>query len=221
MNKFVAYYRVSTDRQGKSGLGLEAQQESVNAHLAHCAGDIIEQYTEIESGKKNNRPELEKALRRCRLTGAILIIARLDRLSRNAKFLLSLMDSEVKFVCADMPEANNFTVQILACVAEHESKIISERTKAALQAAKARGVKLGNPNLHLVRPRDTTKARQAHIEQSETRNAELRGVVNELIAEHGGTLSLRETARILNEANYTTARGKKFQATSVKRLIAM
>jgi DNA invertase Pin-like site-specific DNA recombinase len=221
MIKFVAYYRVSTDKQGKSGLGLDAQQEAVNNHLAHCGGETIACFTEVESGKNNNRIELEKALRKCRLTGATLIIARLDRLSRNATFLMSLMDSKVKFVCADMPEANNFTVQILAVMAQYESKLISERTRAALQAAKARGVKLGNPNLHLVRPRDTTKARQAHIEQSETRNAELRGVVNELIAEHGGTLSLRETARILNEANYTTARGKKFQATSVKRLIAM
>jgi Site-specific recombinases, DNA invertase Pin homologs len=220
MIKFVAYYRVSTDKQGKSGLGLEAQQEAVNNHLSHCSGELIECFTEVESGKNNNRIELEKALRKCRLTGATLIIARLDRLSRNATFLMSLMDSKVKFVCADMPEANNFTVQILAVMAQYESKLISERTKAALAAAKARGVKLGNPNLHLIRPTDTTKARRAHVEQSEARNAELRGVINELIAEHGGELSLRETAQLLNAANYTTARGKQFQATSVKRLLA-
>ena len=219
MIKFVAYYRVSTDKQGKSGLGLEAQQEAVNNHLSHCSGELIECFTEVESGKNNNRIELEKALRKCRLTGATLIIARLDRLSRNATFLMSLMDSKVKFVCADMPEANNFTVQILAVMAQYESKLISERTTAALRAAKARGVKLGNPNLHLIRPTDTTKARQTHVKQSEARNAELRGVINELIAEHGGELSLRETAQLLNEANYTTARGKQFQATSVKRLL--
>lgn len=147
MIKFVAYYRVSTDKQGKSGLGLEAQQEAVSTHLAHCGGEIIEHFTEIESGKKNDRPELERALRKCRLTGATLVIARLDRLSRNASFLMSLMDSKAKFVYADMPEANNFTVQIMAVMAEYESKLISERTKAALQAAKARGgVKLaGQP----------------------------------------------------------------------------
>lgn len=220
MIKLVAYYRVSTDKQGKSGLGLEAQQEAVSTHLAHCGGEIIEHFTEIESGTKNDRPELERALRKCRLTGATLVIARLDRLSRNASFLMSLMDSKVKFVCADMPEANNFTVQIMAVMAQYESKLISERTRAALQAAKARGVKLGNPKLDLVRHSDTTKARQAHIEQSEARNAELRSVVNELRAEHGGKRSLRATAQMLNEANYTTARGKKFQATSVKRLLA-
>jgi DNA invertase Pin-like site-specific DNA recombinase len=219
MIKFVAYYRVSTDKQGKSGLGLEAQQETVKQHLAHCSGEIIEHFTEVESGKKNDRPELEKALRKCRLTGATLIIARLDRLSRNATFLMSLMDSKVKFVCADMPEANNFTVQILAVMAQYESKLISDRTKAALQAAKARGVKLGNPNLHLVRNSDTDKARNAHIASAAKRNEELLSVVRELEAEHGN-LSLRQTAKLLNDANYNTARGNKFHANSVKRLLA-
>jgi len=118
-----------------------------------------------------------------------------------------------------MPEANNFTVQILAVMAQYESKLISERTKAALAVAKARGVKLGNPNLHLVRPKDTKAARTAQIKKAQERNQEMLGVVNELIEEHGN-LSLRQTAQLLNEANYTTARGSKFQATSVKRLLA-
>jgi len=139
MNKIVTYYRVSTTRQGKSGLGLEAQEQATNDYITRVGGGIVESYTDVESGKKNNRPELEKALRKCRLTGAILVIAKLDRLSRNARFLLELQDSSIKFVCCDMPEANDLTVGFMACLAQYESKMISERTKAALQAAKARG----------------------------------------------------------------------------------
>jgi len=220
MSKFIAYYRVSTAKQGKSGLGIEAQQNTTASYLAGVKGDLVESYTDIESGSKDNRPELQKALRKCRLTGATLLIAKLDRLSRNRRFLMDLQDSSINFICCDMPEANNFTVGLLACLADYERELISERTKAALKAAKARGVQLGNPNLVLVRNTSTTAANEARSSKAKDRNAELREIIKE-IKEHAGTsLSLREVAEKLNEAGYTTTRGCAFHATSVSRVMA-
>ena len=220
MNKFVTYYRVSTTRQGKSGLGLEAQEQATNDYITRVGGGIVESYTDVESGKKNNRPELEKALRKCRLTGAVLVIAKLDRLARNARFLLELQDSSIKFVCCDMPEANDLTVGIMACLAQYESKLISERTKAALQAAKARGVKLGNKNLHLIRNSDTTAATATLISTAKARNIELQQVIDEIRADTDHKLSLNQIAKRLNDAGYTTSRGGQFHATSVNRILA-
>jgi DNA invertase Pin-like site-specific DNA recombinase len=142
-NKRIAYYRVSTTAQGVSGLGLEAQCKAVRDFNG---GVLIEEYTEVESGKKNDRPQLEAALAACRKHKATLLVAKLDRLSRNASFLLKLRDSKVDFKAVDMPEADRFTVGIMALVAEREAEMTSKRTREALAAAKARGVKLGNPN---------------------------------------------------------------------------
>ena len=220
MTKFVAYYRVSTAQQGKSGLGLEAQEHTTAAYLSSVGGELIESYTDVESGSKDNRPELQRALRKCRLTGATLIIAKLDRLSRNRRFLMDLQESSISFVCCDMPEANSFTVGILACMAQYERELISERTKAGLKAAKARGVRLGNPNLDLVRNTDTTAARAAWIGKATARNLEIKQIIGELQAESVAPMSLREVADKLNEAGYTTSRGAKFHATSVNRVLA-
>jgi DNA invertase Pin-like site-specific DNA recombinase len=143
--KFVAYYRVSTDRQGKSGLGLEAQQAAVRQYLNGGSWQLVGEHVEIETGKRSDRPELVMALDACRRQRAKLVIAKLDRLSRNLAFIATLMDSGVEFVAVDNPHANKLTIHILAAVAEHEREMISERTKAALQAAKARGTRLGNP----------------------------------------------------------------------------
>jgi DNA invertase Pin-like site-specific DNA recombinase len=140
---FVAYYRVSTQRQGRSGLGLEAQQKAVRDHLNGGNWRIVAEFTEIESGQRPGRPQLAAALKACRAVGATLIIAKLDRLARNVHFVSGLMESGVEFTAVDFPQANRLTVHILAAVAEHEAKMISERTKAALAAAKRRGVKLG------------------------------------------------------------------------------
>ena len=145
--KFVAYFRVSTDRQGKSGLGLEAQRKSVLDYLDGGRWELVAEFTEVESGKHNDRPELEKALAACKKQRAKLVIAKLDRLSRNLAFIATLMDSGVEFVAVDNPHANKLTVHILAAVAQHEREIISARTSAALKAAKARGKRLGNPKL--------------------------------------------------------------------------
>lgn len=140
---YVAYYRVSTKEQGRSGLGLEAQRAGVRAHLHTVCGELVGEFTEVESGRKRNRPQLAAALDACRRNKARLIIARLDRLGRNVAFVSSLMESRVDFVAADNPHATRFVVHVMAAMAEEESRLISERTKGALSAAKARGVKLG------------------------------------------------------------------------------
>ena len=145
--RFVAYFRVSTDRQGKSGLGLEAQREVVLNYLDGGRWTLIDEFTEIESGKRNDRPELEKAFAACKKQKAKLVIAKLDRLSRNLAFIATLMDSGVEFIAVDNPHANKLTIHILAAVAQHKREMISARTSAALKAAKARGKRLGNPKL--------------------------------------------------------------------------
>src|SRR6266550_818141 len=147
MPAFVAYFRVSTDSQSISGLGLEAQREAVARHVGAGGGTIVASFEEVESGKKNDRPQIAAALAVCRARHATLIIAKLDRLARNVAFISSLMESGVDFVAVDNPHATRLTIHILAAVAEHEREMISQRTKAALAAARARGVKLGNPRL--------------------------------------------------------------------------
>tara|TARA_R110002126_G_scaffold291062_1_gene450184 strand:+ start:6645 stop:7313 length:669 start_codon:yes stop_codon:yes gene_type:complete len=218
--RFIAYYRVSTAKQGQSGLGLEAQQAAVADYLTSNTGELITEYTEIQSGSKDNRPELQAALRQCRLTGATLLIAKLDRLSRNRSFLMSVQDSSVKFVAVDMPEANHFTVGLMACLADYERELISERTKAALKAAKARGVKLGNPRLNEVRHTDTSAATEARTTKAKQRNAEILEIINEMRDSTGTEVSLRDLTKMLNDAGYKTSRGKEWHPTSVSRVLA-
>src|SRR5215831_9386475 len=146
IRKIVSYCRVSTAKQGRSGLGLEAQRAAINDFLNGGQWKLVAEYVEIETGKNDDRPELRKALHRAKVTGATLVIAKLDRLSRNLRFIAELQESKVKFLCADMPDATELTIHIFASLAQHERKVISERTKRALQAAKARGKVLGNPN---------------------------------------------------------------------------
>src|SRR3954453_14212198 len=144
--KWVAYYRVSTQKQGASGLGLEGQREAVAGYLDGGNWQLAAEFTEVESGRRDDRPELAKALATCRRLGDHLIIATLDRVARNVPFVSNLMEASVEFVAVDFPTANRLTIHILAAVAEHEREMISTRTKAGLAAAKARGTKLGNPN---------------------------------------------------------------------------
>lgn len=142
----VAYYRVSTARQGQSGLGLEAQRAAVAGHVANSGAPLVAEFVEVETGtRKRHRPELDRALAQARASGGVLVIAKFDRLARDVAFLSTLMNGDVPFRALDLPHASRFTLHVLAAVAEKEATDISERTKAALAAAKARGTKLGNP----------------------------------------------------------------------------
>ncbi len=142
-SKYIAYFRVSTERQGVSGLGLEAQQTSVNQYVARSGGELLAEYVEVESGRKSDRPQLTAAIAKAKKLGAILLIAKLDRLARRVHFISGLMETGVQFRAADMPNADRFMLHVYAAMAEEEARRISERTRNALQAAKARGVKLG------------------------------------------------------------------------------
>src|SRR5262245_56388750 len=159
--KFIAYFRVSTDRQGKSGLGLEAQREAVLNYLNGGSWTMVAEFTEVEGGKHADRPQLAAALAACEKQKAKLVIAKLDRLSRNLAFIATLMDSGVEFVAVDNPHANKLTIHILAAVAQHEREMIAQRTREALAAAKARGVKLGNPRLAEARAGVTAARKRA------------------------------------------------------------
>jgi DNA invertase Pin-like site-specific DNA recombinase len=175
--KFIAYHRVSTAKQGASGLGLEAQQAAVTAYLNGGAWTLLGTFVEVESGKRNDRPQLTKALAQCKLTGATLIIAKLDRLARNVAFIANLTDSGVEFIAVDQPHATRFTLHILAAVAEHEAKMISARTKAALAAAKARGKTLGGFRGYVP---DAALGRQARHAASEAFAADVGPIVAKL-----------------------------------------
>jgi DNA invertase Pin-like site-specific DNA recombinase len=220
---FVAYYRVSTERQGRSGLGLDAQKAAVLAHLNGGEWTLLAEVVEIESGKRSDRPKLAEALRLCRLHGATLIIAKLDRLARNVHFISSLMESGVEFVAVDFPQANRLTIHILAAVAEHEAKMISERTKAALQAAKERGTPLGGYTACGGGPKidEAARARSAARRQAvaNERAADLAPIISELQA--AGVTSLGGIARALSERGVPTARGSsRWRESQVARVLA-
>lgn len=222
IERAVVYYRVSTARQGASGLGLEAQRVAVETLCASRGWSIIAPpFQEVESGKRSDRPELLKALEQAKLTGARLVIAKLDRLSRDATFLLTLQDSGVRFVAADMPDANDLTVGIMALVARQERQAISRRTKEALAVAKARGVRLGNPNgaAAFRRAGKGTGAAIAAVSANATSRADqLRPVIQRLQA--GGVASLGGLAAALNEEGILTPRGGRWHASSVRNLMA-
>lgn len=196
----VVYYRVSTQQQKRSGLGLLAQLDSARRYINANPGRVLAELTEIESGRSKDRPQLKEALRLCRVYGATLIIARLDRLARSVSMIAGLLESDVEFVAADMPLANRFTIHILAAVAEYEARLISERTKAAFAAAKARGRKFGNPRPETQRfPPAAIKARvRAERERSRKRALDFAPLLCEL----------RDRGQTINEiAQHLTAIG--------------
>jgi DNA invertase Pin-like site-specific DNA recombinase len=215
---FVSYLRVSTRAQGQSGLGLDAQRKAVADYLNGGRWSLIAEYVEVESGANDERPKLAEALARCRIHDATLVIAKLDRLSRDAHFLLGLQKAGVKFVATDMPEANELIVGIMAVVAQAERKMISARTKAALQAAKERGVKLGGDrgNLREVSAKGRQAALEARRKTIRQRAGDLAPIITELKAK--GITSLRGTANELNARGVPAARGGRWTAVQVGRL---
>jgi DNA invertase Pin-like site-specific DNA recombinase len=216
----VSYLRVSTAKQGQSGLGLEAQRKAVADYLNGGRWSLVDEYVEIESGSHDDRPKLAEALARCRLHNATLVIAKIDRLSRDAAFLLGLQKAGVRFVAADMPEANEMVVGIMAVVAQAERKMISDRTKAALQAAKARGVKLGGDrgNLSSVAAQGRLAGLEVRQKVAQQRAKDVAPIVARLRAE--GATSLRQVADGLNARGVPAPRGGRWSVVQVIRALA-
>lgn len=216
--RFVTYLRVSTDRQGKSGLGLEAQRKAVLDHVTG-KGDIVSEYVEVESGKRNDRPKLALALADAKKQGAVLLIAKLDRLARNVAFIANLLESGVEVAAADMPEANRFLLHVMAAVAEHEARAISDRTIAALDAAKARGVALGasNPTIRKALQAGEAKSLQTRQANANKHAATVLPLITS-ISERGATL--RQIATELNERGVKTARGGQWHAMTVRNAMS-
>jgi len=222
MRVFISYIRVSTKRQGLSGLGLEGQRAAVQQYVAGIGGKVLREFVEIESGKRaDNRPQLAAALAACRVHKATLCIAKLDRLSRNLLFLAQMMESGAEFVCCDMPGANNFTLHIMAAVAQQEREAISARTRAALEAAKRRGVQLGGDRgatLTTAQQRNGNRtSAQVRSEAARQRAADLAPVIEEIRA--SGAVTLASIAAALNERGIPTARGSEWSAAQVYRVL--
>jgi len=218
--KFVSYLRVSTQRQGKSGLGLEAQREAVSDFLNGGKWTLVAEVVEVESGKRSDRPKLAQALSLCRLHRATLLVAKLDRLARNVAFISALMESGVKFVAVDLPQANELTVHIMASMAEYEAKAISARTKAALAAAKARGTVLGGLRWDITSV--GSKGRRAALETRKAKAAKFRSDVLPIIQEkqRQGAGSLHAIADALNADGIETRNHGQWTATQVQRILA-
>ena len=226
--KIVSYIRVSTKAQGDSGLGLEAQQATATSFAKERRGRILAEYREVETGKRKDRPELAKALAHCRRSKATLVVAKLDRLARNVAFTSALMDSGVDFVCCDNPHANRLTIHILAAVAEAEAVAISERTKAALAAAKARGVKLGSARPGHWKGREGRRlagtklaakaAAEANTRAAKEAYADLLPIISTMRARGE---SLQRIADWLNTMGHTTRRDRRWNPTQVGRVLSM
>ncbi len=221
--KAIAYYRVSTDRQGKSGLGLAAQKEAVQHHLGRDA-NIVASYTETESGKRDDRPELRKALDHCRRSNLVLCVSKLDRLARSAHFLLTILNSGVEVVFCDLPQVSGpqgkFLLTSMAAVAELEAGLISERTRAALKAAKARGTKLGNPDrgaalVAYVKANGNGQALAGKKRAADARAESWRGEISDMLASGLGNCAI---ARDLNAKGEVTVKGGRWTATAIRRL---
>lgn len=213
--KFIAYYRVSTERQGRSGLGLEAQRDAVAGYLNGGNWQLLDEFCEVESGKRHdNRPQLAAALAACRKHKATLVIAKLDRLARNVAFIANLMEGNVEFVAVDYPVANKLTLHVLAAVAEHERAQISERTKAALAIRKAQGVRLGN-RTNLAEAQVIGRA--ANEAAADQFASNVLPIIRHVQA--AGITSLSGIAEALSARGIKTARGGSWQAITVRNVL--
>jgi DNA invertase Pin-like site-specific DNA recombinase len=215
--RYVAYYRVSTQKQGQSGLGLDAQRHSVNEFISQYGGEVIDHYVEVESGKKADRPEFTKAADYAELANATVLVAKLDRLSRDLHFITSLQKRGIRFKLCDLPEIDQLTIHILAAMAEHEARMISVRTKQALQIAKERGVILGNPQLAAQRNRNVTSANEQRVQRQQDWQTKILKVIHHLEASEGIS-TCQAIADALNGRGLRTARGSLFSIPIVSRL---
>jgi DNA invertase Pin-like site-specific DNA recombinase len=228
--KFISYLRVSTAKQGQSGLGLEAQRQAVTDFLNGGCWQLLREYVEVETGKRADRPVLSEALHHCKVTGATLVIAKLDRLSRDLEFIARMQKGAVRFLCCDMPETNELTVHLLAAIAQHERQAISKRTREALAAAKARGTwvsrsnrtvsRLGNPN-GAAAIRRAGKGNAAAVvaikAAADEHAANLAPIIDDIRG--NGITSYKAIARELNNREILTARGGRWYPTTVKNLL--
>lgn len=214
MTKYIAYYRVSTQKQGNSGLGLEAQRSDV-CRFVERGGILIAEYQDIESGKNNNRPKLIMAIEECKKQGATLLIAKLDRLSRNASFILMLRDSKIVFVCCDMPDANSMTIGIMAILAQDERERTSQRTKAALAELKRKGVKLGTPDNLTEQARINSLQVRQEKAYSDENNRKAGALI---VSMRGQGKTFYQITKELNKLGFKTRKGKIFQQNQVQIL---
>ncbi len=215
--QYIAYYRVSTQKQGRSGLGLEAQETTVKSYVENTDGVLLAAYTEVESGRKTNRPQLAAALRHCKVTGATLIIAKLDRLARNTFFFLQVIQSGVEILACDCPSMNKLTLTVFAAVAEYEADLISQRTKAALAAAKARGKKLGGLRENAFGGKHSLDGTEAVKKKADEYAMTVGAYVRQ--AQKAGQ-SLRQICKTLNDKGIKTDRGGQWYAGTVKNIIS-
>lgn len=215
--KYIAYYRVSTKRQGKSGLGLGAQQEIVKAFVKQNGGFVLSEFTEVESGKSNTRPKLAEAIQEAKDIGATLVTAKLDRLSRDVEFIFNIKNSGVDFLCCDMPEMNTLMLGVMGSVAQSERERISSRIKDAFEVKKAKGEKLGNPS-NLTREGQLKGAQANRLKA--LNNPEIQKATAQALSFRKDGCTLEEIAEKLNKLTYRTPKGKKWAANSVHRILS-
>jgi len=214
-NRFVSYFRVSTDKQGRSGLGLEAQASAVAAYVDQVQGKVVSSFTEVESGRNDDRPQLQKAIKYAKLQGATLLVAKMDRLLRSLKMYVKIQDEGVKFLCADMPDMNETMLPFAVLFAEMESRVISQRTRAAMAEAKKKGVKLGNPRIHELRNGHPVEALNARLKRADEYAEHMADILEDMPE----GLSLNGIAAELERREILTARGNtNWSATQVRNL---
>ena len=216
--RYVAYYRVSTQKQGRSGLGLEAQKQAVKDFLSQFGGELTAEYMEVESGKNPDRPEFTQAAEYAELTNGVLLVAKLDRLSRDLHFVTSLQKRGIRFKLCDLPEIDQLTIHILAAMAEHEAKMIATRTKRAMAQAKEKGIVLGNPNLANVRNRNVSSANKSRTRVQSDWKVKVLKVINNIKVSQQ-LLTCQDIADELNRRGLTSQRGKPFTVPIVSSLM--
>lgn len=220
MKKYISYLRVSTGKQQRSGLGLAAQQSTIDDYIASHGGTVIESFTETASGADHDREQLARAILHCELKGAVLLVSHIDRLSRSLAFISTLQESKIRFVVASNPTIDDMTVQVISMVAQAERSAISRRVKDALQQAKKRGVVLGNPSIAKVRDKAVAAATVSRVANADTFAVKMETTITRVRDDLGEGASLRAIANELNGRGFCTRRGSEWTATAVNRVLS-